>query len=270
MPPLTAPRYTDAELREIAKVTPEDIAGAVILWQRFAPRVYREIINAPSMGLLEVIGAQERPASARFLWDVRKLQYFDRRSGQYMDPLKLRNDAIEPFLKKVKDSMRGMSTRLQRREVSLSEWQASQMQTIKESQIAAALVANGGTQNNTPIDYIKIAAFVLALFLFLRTFVDEIKSGVQKLTGLLLGRTGLYASAGVDAYEEMRRHAAGMYTELAEERRVMNPGANHCKTVGDHIGCPELAAMGWQPLGVLPRLYDTPCGSNCQCHWEFR
>lgn len=269
MPNIPPAEYTDQQLDDLSQVTPADIQAAVILWMLYAPPIYKDIINAPALGTVETLGGNPQ-VRARFFWDQRRLQYYDKRAGRYIPPLELRRVAIEPFINRVKEQMRSTSAQLQARDISLGEWQAAQMQAVKHSQIAAGLVANGGTLNTTEVDYIKIASFVLAMFLFLRTFVNEIKSGIQKLNGLLLSRTALYAAAARDSYEEMRRHGVGMYTELAEERRVLDPGAHHCQTVGDHTGCPELAAMGWQPVGVLPRIYDTPCGTNCRCHWEFR
>ena len=140
----------------------------------------------------------------------------------------------------------------------------------KYSQLAAALIANGGARNNTQTDYALIVAIILALLLFLQKFAEDLEAGKQLLNGTLLSRSDLYANAARDAYEEMRRQVMALYTDATQERRVLDPGAQHCHSIDGWIGCPELAALGWRPIGTLPRLMDTPCRSNCRCSFKFR
>ena len=48
------------------------------------------------------------------------------------------------------------------------------------------------------------------------------------------------------------------------ERRVLGtPKTEHCED------CPPLAAMGWQPIGTLPRIGDSACGGRCLCHFRY-
>ncbi len=255
--------FTDAGLSQEAEIRESDIEQAVALWIRFAPFAYRSLIKSPLLG---TDGAETAP----FAWDPVRLQYVHKSNGLYMDPLTLRTKAVEPFLFKVKQEMQKVSVWLQTGQISLSEWQMTQMTNIKISQLAAALVANGGIYSTNLTDYAQIATFITALFLFFRKFAIEIYKGIQLMNGRIFSRTGLYASAGVDAYEEMRRYAVGVYTDMTEERRVLDPKALHCHTEDGLIGCPELAERGFQPLGTLPRIYDTPCRTNCRCHWVFR
>jgi hypothetical protein len=60
-----------------------------------------------------------------------------------------------------------------------------------------------------------------------------------------------------------------VYYGAAQERRRLGV-AEHCRTHGDLEGCVELHDLGWQPIGSLPRLGQTPCRTNCKCHWQFR
>lgn len=248
-----AQQFTKEELASESEITESDILAAVALWRRYAPAQYNDLLTG----------------SPKFVWDIQKRQY-KLLNGKYIDPLMLRNRAIEPFLQNMKLVMRGVSQQLRDKSISLQEWQKQTTDLIKYSQIAAALAANGGVENTSPADYKTIAAFILALFVFHLIFATDIESGAQKLNGLLLTRTDLYATAGRDAYEEMRRYGMKIYTPVKYERRILKPGANHCTTVDDWDGCIELAAMGWQRLGVLPRLMDTPCRTNCLCTWDFK
>lgn len=254
--------YSQTELTALANVSDADVALAREMWRRYSLPIFRDLIDAPLVGT----------GRARIVWDAQTREYVYTSNGYHIPPLDLRNHAIEPFLNNVRFAMRFIDARLQNGEVTLIEWQQEIIRLTKFSQLAAALVANGGTRNNTQTDYALIAAIILALLLFLQKFALDIESGAQLLNGTLLSRSDLYANAGRDAYEEMRRRVMGLYTDATEERRVLDAAASHCHTdekTGER-GCVELAALGWQPIGTLPPLRSTPCRSNCRCHFVFR
>lgn len=270
MPPinkLKAIQYSPDELRDLAGVSPSDIQLARDLWIRHAPPLYKGLMDAPLAGT---------PGSdrARYVWSPVRRLYLDGGTARPIPPLEIRSRAIDPFIQAISIRIREVSQRLQQNMITLAEWQREVMPLIKYSQIAAGLIANGGAGNNNENDYLAIAAFILALFLFFQSFTNEIESGKQLINGTLLSRGDLYANAARDAYEEMRRFIMQTYLGIEYERRVLDPRAHHCHTViledgEEWVGCPELAELGWQPVGVLPRLMATPCLSNCKCHFEF-
>lgn len=61
-----------------------------------------------------------------------------------------------------------------------------------------------------------------------------------------------------------------------EERRVLDPFADHCEhnelsITNGWKSCPEYAAEGWQVLGHFPLPgQESPCLSSCRCHMEYR
>lgn len=249
---MTTLNLSNKELEKASDISEADIILSVALWKRYAPAQYRTIIDTDDKV---------------FEWVKSEMVY--KRNGVRIDPTRLRTLAIDPFLSNVKLAMRGLSTQLQSGALKLPEWQQQMNDLIKWSQLAAALVANGGTRNSTQNDYAVVAISIFAMLTFLQVFANEIESGKQKLNGSILSRSGLYANAARDAYEETRRIGMARYAGATLERRVLDAVANHCVTDGEMIGCVELAAMGWQPIGTLPRLYDTPCRTNCMCHFEF-
>lgn len=258
---MPAVHYTPQELTALANVSDADVALARDMWRRYSLPIFRDLMDAPLVGT----------GKARIAWDAKTREYVYTSNGYHIPPLELRNRVIEPFLSNVKFAMRFISARLQNGEVTLIQWQQEMMTLTKYSQLASALIANGGARNNTQTDYALIALIILAILLFLQKFAEEIETGKQLLNGLLLSRADLYANAGRDAYEEMRRKAQELYVGATEERRVLDPGAQHCATdKNGWTGCPELAALGWRPIGTLPRLMDTPCRSNCKCHWIYK
>lgn len=240
------------------QISDGDIILAVALWKLYAPVQYRYLIYG----------------RGSLVWDTVKKQYYDLGTGKYINAISLRNAAIEPFLARVKVAMREVDVKLQNKTITLTEWQAQMAQLVKSSQIASALVAIGGLPNTSDVDKKGIAVSVTAMLVFLHDFAKDIESGKQELNGRLFARTDLYANAIRDAYEETKRNsliaAAIIAGIILRERRVLDSQADHCVTDGGLLGCVELAAKGWQPIGTLPRLYDTPCSTNCKCHFEYK
>jgi hypothetical protein len=64
-----------------------------------------------------------------------------------------------------------------------------------------------------------------------------------------------------NTFEESLRRAA-LYAGCRWERRVVGDG-------GCCADCRAAAAMNWQPLGSLPEVGDTPCLTDCTCHFEY-
>ena len=119
----------------------------------------------------------------------------------------------------------------------------------------------------------------MALLLLLRGFAREVASGKQARNGILLVRSDLYASAARGTYEDMGTYVNQVYGGRTQERRVLGD-AEHCRTVRTRAeavlgqpgleGCVELAAKGWQPIGSLPKIGQSPCRSNCKCTKIYR
>ena len=247
-----ATHYTEEQISKNSEITEDDIALAIAMWLRYSVSPFRGLIDN----------------SSEYKFDLTRRVWM--KAGKAIDPLVIRNRAIEPFLNNMRILMRETSEQLQRGEISLAEWQIKTAQYVKVCQVAPALIANGGVKSTSPTDYEKIALFILLMLVFLSGFAEDIDNGKQPFNGLLLSRTDLYAKAGRDAYEEMVRYEAQNYLGRQYERRVLDENANHCHSVDGWLGCPELAEMGWKRIGTLPRIYDTPCRTNCACHWEFR
>ena len=254
------PFLPQSALKEYSNVTEADIAFAVAMWYRLAPAFYRPLMDAPLTG-----------QPARFTWDAKVRLYVYSQSGKHIPALEIRNRAIEPFIQSVNGMMRAATAGLQSKAADVDAWQAEMMQTIKLSQLAAWLIANGGQKNATKSDNENAALTILALLVFFNVFVKDVITKKQKMNGLLFIRSDLYAEAARDAFEEAGRLSKEIYLGHTEERRRLDPLiSNHCHTVDDWMGCPELAAKGWQPIGSLPRLMNTPCRSHCHCTWETR
>lgn len=253
--------FSTPALEQMAVLTPLDLEAARAHFLSTVPPRWRGLWEAPVRGAAVT-------AETPYAWDPRRGRYVTRR-GQILPPLLLRNQVVEPLIGASRAAQRILSGQLQAKEITLAQWQAGMMDQVKQTQIASAVVANGGQKNTNDSDREEIALLLLALWLLLRDFSTQIQTGRQALNGTLLVRSDLYASAARGTWESMNEYFARVYLGQTQERRVLGD-AEHCESDDDLLGCVELAAKGWQPIGSLPRIGKTPCRSNCRCHKEYR
>lgn len=256
---LTAARLSDSALKNMAQVTDADLAAGRSLFESVAPRGYRGIWDAPPKGA--------SVSDNRTTWNATTGRYII--ADRSVPPLEIRNRVIERLILSAKQTQRVLSQQLQNREITLPEWQSAMIQSIKQTQTASALIANGGEKNTSESDKEEIAALILALLLLFRKFSQDIQRNRQPLNGLLMVRSDLYASSARGMFEDVSGYNARVYRGKTEERRVLgNP--EHCHTDEELEGCIELAAKGWQPIGSLPPIGKSPCRSNCKCTKVYR
>jgi hypothetical protein len=253
---------SESALEQLSQVTPLDIEAARLLWSQRVPLRWKRLLESQTVGV-------DQDLTTPFAWDAQNLRYIDMRTRRYVPFTEIRGQAIEPLIQASKAAQRALSTQLQLGDVRLVEWQRSMIDQIKQTQIAAALAANGGQENTSQADQRKIAALVLALLLFFRGFSKELELGQQPLNGFLFLRSDLYARAARSTFEEMRRHGMTTYFGALQEKRILGL-VEHCHTDRDLTGCVELHDLGWQPIGSLPGIGHTPCRTNCKCTFVFR
>jgi hypothetical protein len=255
---------SEAILANLSQVTETDLIAARALVQATAPRRYRDLLESPMVRPSVTV---ETPLA----WDPTIGRYIYTSTRRPVNPLEIRNQVIEPIILRSRQVQRSISTQLQTGEIQLAEWQAQMITTIKQAHVATALAANGGEKNTNDNDKEEIAALILILLLLLQDFSTQIWRRQQALNGLLLVRSDLYAAANRGTFESMGGYVASAYLGKTEERRLLSP-AEHCETDKVHglQGCVELATLGWQPIGSLPRIGKSPCRSNCKCRMVYR
>ncbi len=264
--------FRQAQLEQLAQMTTLDIETARAFFEGSTSPRYRSLLTS-SLRQASVT------AVTPYVWDPRIGQYRRTSTGRPISPLEIRTAAIEPVILRSRQIQRTLSSQLQAREISLAEWQTQMITQIKQTQLAAALAANGGEKNTNDNDKEEIALLLLALLLLFQGFAEQIERQQQPLNGMLLVRSDLYASAARGVFEDVGTYVARVYLGRTEERRVLGV-AEHCHTVRTRAesilgtstleGCVELAEKGWQPIGSLPRIGQSPCRTNCRCHKEYR
>ena len=82
--------------------------------------------------------------------------------------------------------------------------------------------------------------------------------------GQFIARAESYADSSWQAAQRIDHGNAVSQGQFKFERRVLGtPKTEHCED------CPPLADLGWQPIGTLPEIGDSACGSLCLCHFRY-
>lgn len=145
--------------------------------------------------------------------------------------------------------------------LSLAEWQAGMMRTIKLSQLATATIAHGGQAQMGFPEYGASGRAIRDQYDYLRGFAADIASGRQPLTGGLTARARQYGQAARVAFE--REYGRDQMTRGYRFERNILGASEHCSL------CPELSARGWVPIGSLPPIGSRPCRAQDRCRLAY-
>lgn len=191
-------------------------------------------------------------------------RYIDSR-GRVVSAKKVIAEA-ERVIRGTKTEMIDLSRKLKAKKISLQEWHDGMKLRMKIIHGTAASIAKGGWAQMTPADWGAVGSISKSQYQRLNNFTIQIADGLP-LDGRFMRRAGMYADAARGTQEDMNRREAAR-NGLTHERRMLGP-ADHCTTQKGLKGCVEIADMGWQPIGTLPRIGESPCRTNCHCRFEY-
>jgi hypothetical protein len=210
--------------------------------------------------------------TSQFGWSELAGRYTDLSTGRFVKFSTVR-DSLDEVMDASGDRMNSLTDQLIAEQISLAEWQIGMMEEIKTAHTAAAAAASGGWAQMSQSDWGAAGRMIRDQYDYLRNFANEIASGKQRLDGTARVRTDLYAQAARGTFEEMRRRYERLKDGMEEEARELGE-ADHCSSdddpSGEREGCLELAALGWQPIGTLPRIGQSVCITRCHCRFVFR
>ena len=203
--------------------------------------------------------------ATRFTYNAAAGRYRSKSTGRFVSGAQVRQ-GIDQFVDGQSSLMVDLGRQLQAGEISLSEWQTSMMQQIKDIHLASVAAQRGGWAQMTPADYGRAGRYIRDQYGYLRDFADQIADGTQRLDGTLLRRIRLYGQAGRHTYHLAER-ADMIRRGFTHERSVLDPAAQHCE--GER-SCTEQAAKGWQKIGDMLPIGERICNMNDRCHVEYR
>lgn len=197
----------------------------------------------------------------QYTYDVISRSYRNVSTGRYVPATEVRS-AVDQVIDAQESNFTSTASQLISGQITLADFQRQTAANIKTLHIATGLAANGGVNNAGPDDIAHINDLIDRQYQFLRNMGNDIEMGTQPMDGRLLARVRLYAHAARGTYEDVVRRLARVGGAL-QEKRVLGV-ADHC------IGCLEQVTLGWQPIGTLKDIGDTPCYTLCRCHFIFK
>lgn len=200
-----------------------------------------------------------------YVWDAAARRYRGP-SGRLLAERALRR-AVEAQVEAARVEMRRHAEDLIAARINRSEWMLRMEASVKRAHVITGVAAMGGREQVAISDLGWIGQRVREQYERLRAFGRDVEAG-RLSDAQLLARSDLYAEAARATHREAERRRERL-AGMTEERRVLSP-ADHCSTRGGLRGCVELARLGWQPAGSLPRIGQTPCKVRCKCVMQFR
>ena len=195
-----------------------------------------------------------------FLFDKKSQRYRYKDSGKFVG-----QDAIASLTQKHIDQVSSDATRiidlLVNKKISVSTWESTTAQAIKEMSIAQYILGKGGIARMGQSDYGAIGHLLKMQYKYLRGFSEDLIAG-NLSESQARSRLQQYINDGRTLYEAGRResHADDGFTR---ERRIRTK-TDSCNE------CIDYASQGWCDIGTLPDIgSDCSCTSNCGCKWEF-
>jgi hypothetical protein len=196
-----------------------------------------------------------------YTYDVISRRYRNVSTGRYVPATEVRA-AVDRVIDVEETNFTSAASQLLAGQITLADFQRQTAVNIKALHTATGIAGNGGINNMGPDDIAHIEDLINRQYVFLRNMGNDIEMGTQPMDGRLLARVRLYAHAARGTYEDVVRRLARIGGVL-QERRILGV-ADHC------IGCLQEYQLGWQPIGTLKDIGDTPCRTLCRCHFIFK
>lgn len=198
-----------------------------------------------------------------WMWDPRILAY-----REAADPERVLSEATirRAYERRMADhrgAIARLTDRLEAGDISVADWQRGIAASLKETHLQLRMLAVGGRDRMTQRHYGSVGGFIRADTDRLARFGQQVAKGDLTMTQIR-ARAALYGQANLRREYERGREWAALDSGYLLERRVLKPGADHCK------GCYQEAQLGWVRIGSLAPIGGHECAANDQCHKEYR
>lgn len=193
-------------------------------------------------------------------FDAASGRYRDSATGRYLSEQAVRR-VVDQIADGASERLAALSRQMLAGELSLAEWQAGAMRTIKLAHVATATIAHGGQARMTFGHYGSVGQDIRSHYQFLRGFAEQIASGEQPLTDGLIARARQYGQASRVTFE--RAYGQDQQRRGFQSCRNILGAAEHCAQ------CREQTARGWVPAGSLVPIGSRTCRGNCRCRIAY-
>jgi len=190
-------------------------------------------------------------------------------SGETQPPQRTElENAVDQLRSNYRDKLRGIAEQLQAGDITHANFRYMMGKEVKKLLTQAAVLGAGGQANMTDTQRKLLDRSVRDQLAYLDGFHRDIRELINQgkpIPNRMIGRAGSYASAAMITANQARRQS--MADEVAQddadlwEVRVLG-AAEHC------VDCVRYANRP-APIGTLPPIGDSQCGSNCKCQFEY-
>jgi hypothetical protein len=199
-------------------------------------------------------------ADVQFGYDRGSQRYRDLSTGRWVSERSVR-DAVDRTADHASRLMGDAAARFRAGTIDAGQWLAESMQTIKDANVAAALVAYGGRSQMTPERNGFVGSQVKIQYQYARQMVGDVLDGRQRLNGRLDSRARMYGQAARQTYTDIRRRESAR-NGMSFERNHLG-AAEHCAS------CVGETARGWVPIGSLIPPGRRTCRASCRCSLAY-
>lgn len=188
-------------------------------------------------------------------------RFRDLSTGRYVSEREIR-DAVDQVADLASRRMGEAAARYRAGQLSISEFQATMLATIKDSQIASALLAYGGRGQMDASRWGVAGQQIRTQYAYARQMIADVLDGKQRLNGRLDMRARQYGQAARSLYENTRRRQAADDTAVHFEQ-------NHLHASESCGQCIAMSARGRVPIGTLIPIGQRTCRQQCRCTLSF-
>ena len=175
--------------------------------------------------------------------------------------------AVDGALERGQQAVQSLTDRLQRREITVAEWQLAMAREIRSATMVGLASAHGGFDRLSPAKYGRAGAHLREQYRYLRRWAAEIERD-RALDGRALRRAAMYIESARQHHE--REVGADRQARGYDEVRSIRNARDSCTTTDGVIGCIEMEGRGYVPAAEYVYPGRRPCRSACKCYSEWK
>ena len=198
-------------------------------------------------------------AAPNFQWDNAAGRFRGPR-GKFVAGEKIRG-ALDGYLDQKQKRAIELAEQLQRREISIADWQRQFGDELTKMHLNAAALARGGAAQMDDEALEKAGAFIRSELQYLQRMAIQTELG-KPLDGRFLQRVKQFAQAPRAHFHEAEREEKE--TRGFNEERSIRHARDSC------AGCLFWSSAGWRLLGTVALPGTRDCRRNCRCMMEYR
>lgn len=197
-----------------------------------------------------------------FSYSSSAARYRDLNNGRFVAKGRI-NDLLEQRVNDTENRLASIIQDVFSKELSPGVAQEMARDELRRLSLSNAAMGKGGIDQLNFRDYGRVGAQLRDSYSRMNRLVNDVASGKASLPQALNRLEG-YTLEARNQFFAAQRDAASQSGRQMEERRTLH-ARESCQ---DCIG---YAAMGWQPLGVLPMIGQrSRCNAYCRCTMETR